>query len=94
MLIPLIIFFLSHSVIDASTAQLPPGEGFEEKISECHGIRARVIDLLRTLDTLKATGRDGIGSILLYEAGPSIDLVPSSSSNPEEGYYILQHQQP
>ena len=34
-----------------------------------------VLDLLMSLDTSKATGPDGIGPKLLYEAGPSI--VPS-----------------
>ena len=32
----------------------------------------KVLDLLMSLDTSKATGPDGIGPKLLYEAGPSI----------------------
>ena len=68
-------FFLSHSNIDTSNAQLPPGDNFEAKLVSVKASEQEVLDLLMLLDTSKATGPDGIGPKLLYEAGSSI--VPS-----------------
>ena len=68
-------FFLSHSNIDTSNAQLPPEENFEAKLVSVKASEQEVLDLLMSLDTSKATGPDGIGPKLLHEAGPSI--VPS-----------------
>ena len=66
------IFFLSHSNIDTSNAQLPPEENFEAKLVSVKASEQEVLDLLMSLDTSKATGPDGIGPKLLHEAGPSI----------------------
>ena len=65
-------FFLSHSNIDTSNAQLPPEENFEAKLISVKASEQEVLDLLMSLDTSKATGPDGIGPKLLREAGPSI----------------------
>ena len=66
------IFFLSHSNIDTSNAQLPPEENFEAKLVSVKASEQEVLDLLMSLDTSKATGPAGIGPKLLHEAGPSI----------------------
>ena len=61
--------------MDTSNAQLPPGENFESKLVSVKASEQEVLDLLMSLDTSKATGPDGIGPKLLYEASTSI--VPS-----------------
>jgi len=68
-------FFLSHSNIDTSNAQLPQDSDFEEKLGSITVTEDEVYDLIKCIDTTKATGPDGIGPKLLYEAGFSI--VPS-----------------
>ena len=68
-------FFLSHSNVDVSQAQLPQKENVEYKLVSVKASEQEVLDLLMSLDTTKATGPDGIGPKLLYEAGRSI--VPS-----------------
>ena len=52
-------FFLSHSNIDTSNAQLPPEENCEAKLVSVKASEQEVLDLLMSLDTSKATGPDG-----------------------------------
>ena len=68
-------FFLSHSNVDVSQAQLPQKGNVEYKLVSVKASEQEVLDLLMSLDTTKATGPDGIGPKLLYEAGRAI--VPS-----------------
>jgi hypothetical protein len=68
-------FFLSHSDIDTSNAQLPPHDFIDEKLVSVNITQSEVIDLLKCIDTSKATGPDGISPKLLFEAGHTI--VPS-----------------
>jgi hypothetical protein len=68
-------FFLSHSNIDISTAELPPDQNFPENIESIEASEQEVHDLIKSIDTSKATGPDGISPKLLHEAGYSI--VPS-----------------
>jgi len=69
-------FFLSHSNIDTSNAHLPPPiELIEEKMVSVTVTEQEVYDLIKTLDTSKATGPDDISPKLLYEAG--VTIVPS-----------------
>ena len=69
-------FFLSHSNIDDSNAELPNNdENFQHNLETITATEDDVLDLLKCIDTTKATGPDGISPKLLYEAGYSI--VPS-----------------
>ena len=68
-------FFISHSNIDTTNAQLPSENFIEEKLVSLTVSEQEVLDLLKSLDTSKATGPDGISPKLLFEAGHSI--VPS-----------------
>ena len=58
-----------------SQAQLPQKGSVEYKLVSVKASEQEVLDLLVLLDTTKATGPDGIGPKLLYEAGRAI--VPS-----------------
>ena len=68
-------FFLSHASIDTSNAKLPEDSNFEIRLDSIVASEQEVLDLIKSLDTTKATGPDGIGPRLLYEAGYTI--VPS-----------------
>ena len=68
-------FFLSHSDIDLSNAQLPNQEEFPQNLAEIRATEREVHDLIKCIDTSKATGPDGISPKLLHEAG--IAIVPS-----------------
>ena len=68
-------FYLSHSNIDTTNANLPNNCDFPEYIDKIDVSEEEVADQLKCLDTSKATGPDGISPKLLYEAGHSI--VPS-----------------
>jgi hypothetical protein len=68
-------FFLSHSNIDDSNANLPDDDNFPNNLDSITATEEEVHDLLKCIDTTKATGPDGISPKLLYEAGASI--VPS-----------------
>ena len=62
-------FFLSHSNIDVSQAQLPQKGSVEYKLVSVKASEQEVLDLLMSLDTTEAIGPDGIGPKLLCEAG-------------------------
>ena len=69
-------FFLSHNNIDTSNASLPKmPENNMEGLSAIDVTENEILDLLKCLDTNKATGPDGISPKLLKEAG--IAIVPS-----------------
>ena len=68
-------FFLSHASIDTSNAKLPEDSNFEIRLDSIVASEQEVLDLIKSLDTTKATGPDGIGPRLLYEAGYTV--VPS-----------------
>ena len=70
-------FFLSHSKIDTSNAQLPVEDNPDQAFSlETIAVSdAEVADLLKCIDPNKATGPDGISPRLLKEGGDAI--VPS-----------------
>ena len=68
-------FFLSHASIDTSNAKLPEDSNFEIRLDSIVTSEQEVLDLIKSVDTTKATGLDGIGPRLLYEAGYTI--VPS-----------------
>ena len=68
-------FFLSHSNIDDSNAMLPDDEIFQNGLDSIVATEKEVHDVLKCIDTTKATGPDGISPKLLHEAGASI--VPS-----------------
>jgi hypothetical protein len=68
-------FFLSHTDLDLSNAELPAADNFDENIGNLQATEQEVYDLIKGIDTSKATGPDGISPKLLYEAGYSI--VPS-----------------
>jgi hypothetical protein len=53
-------FFLSHSNIDTSNAHLPAGDDIEEKLVSITVTEQEVYDILKSLDTSKATGPDGV----------------------------------
>ena len=65
-------FFLSHASIDTSNSKLPEDSNFEIKLDSIVASEQEVLDLIKSLDTTKATGPDGIGPRLLYEAGYTI----------------------
>ena len=67
-------FFLSHSNIDDSKINLPDTP-CECNLDSILASEDEVLDLLKCIDTSKATGPDGISPKLLHEAGASI--VPS-----------------
>ena len=70
-------FFLSHSNIDTSHAELPADEVFQNApfLENIVTTEAEVADLLKCIDPTKATGPDGISPRLLKEAG--LTIVPS-----------------
>jgi hypothetical protein len=68
-------FFLSHSNIDTSHAELPPVEEDPQNIEKIEATEKEVYDIIKSIDPSKATGPDGISPKLLYEAAHSI--VPS-----------------
>ena len=68
-------FFLSHSDIDDSNAQLPDEQNFQVGLDNILATEQEVNDLLKCIDPSKATGPDGISPRLLKEAGEGI--VPS-----------------
>ena len=68
-------FFLSHFNVHVSHAQLPQKGSVDYKLVLVKASEQEVLDLLMSRDTTKATGSDGIGPKLLYEAGRAI--VPS-----------------
>jgi hypothetical protein len=67
-------FFLSHSNIDDSNSELPDHEedDFPNNLEFIEATEQEVHDLLKCIDTSKATGPDGISPKLLYEAGATI----------------------
>ena len=68
-------FFLSHSTIDTTNAKLPDQPAYPIGIDQIQATESEVSDLLKCIDTTKATGPDGISPKLLYLAGDTI--VPS-----------------
>ena len=68
-------FFLSHANIDTSSAELPGNSNFKIKLHSIEASEQEVLNLIRSLDTTKATGPDGIDPRLLYE--PGCTIVPS-----------------
>ena len=68
-------FFLSHSNIDLTNAQLPGDINFPNTFDKISATEQDVHDLIKCLDTSKSSGPDGISPRLLKEAGMSI--VPS-----------------
>ena len=69
-------FFLSHSQIDTSSTTLPHNnDRLDFTLSYITATENEVSDLLKSLDTSKACGPDGISPKLLKEAGYAI--VPS-----------------
>ena len=68
-------FFLSHSNIDLSSAQLPETDDVPARLVDIQTTEQEVSDLIKCIDTTKATGPDGISPKLLHEAGDAI--VPS-----------------
>lgn len=66
-------FFLSHSDIDTSTAELPLQDNIAgETLDNIVATEDEVRDLLQCLDVNKATGHDGISAKMLKSAGQSI----------------------
>ena len=65
-------FYLSHSDIDTSNAELPDIENFPKYIDKIEATEQEVADQLKCLDTSKATGPGGISPKLLRKAGNSI----------------------
>ncbi len=53
-------FFLSHTNIDDSNASLPDDNDFPSGLGNIIAKEGEVYDILRCLDTTKATGPDGI----------------------------------
>ena len=69
-------FFLSHSNIDLTNAELPNEDPSNEKnLSHIDVSETEVEDLVKNIDQNKASGPDGISPRILKEAGLSI--VPS-----------------
>ena len=69
-------FFLSHNNLDTSNAVLPPEiPAQNEGISHIEATEDDIEDLIKALDSNKATGPDGVSPKLIKEAGKS--LVPS-----------------
>ena len=70
-------FFLSHSNIDASNAELPGNDDINPAVvlDRIVATESDVKDLIKSIDPSKATGPDGISPRLLKEAGDAI--VPS-----------------
>ena len=66
-------FFLHHSDIDTSNAQLPSNSNLPEcALTNINVTENDVTDLLKDIDVSKATGPDGISPRLLKEAGSAI----------------------
>ena len=65
-------FFLSHSIVDDSLIKLPDVNNFPQNLNKIIATEEEVHDLLKCIDTTKATGPDGISPKLLHEAGGSI----------------------
>ena len=59
-------FFLSHSNIDDSLAHLPNDINFEDSLEYIVATEHEVFDLIKALDTSKASGPGGISPKLLY----------------------------
>ena len=69
-------FFLSHSNIDTTNAQLPYDDSSPEfNLDNITATEQEINDLLQCLDTNKAAGHDGISAKMLKAAGNAI--VPS-----------------
>jgi len=68
-------FFISHSNINTDNAQLPPDNFPNPNLVSVNVREQEVLDLLKCIDTSKATGPDEISPKLLHEAGNTI--VPS-----------------
>ena len=68
-------FFLSHSDIDVTNAQLPDRANFPQNMDKIVANEDEIYDLIKSIDPSKATGPDGITPKLLQEAGHTI--VPS-----------------
>ena len=68
-------YFLSHSDIDLTDASLPEVENFPENLSTVYATENEVLDLIKSIDSSKATGPDGLSPRLLHEA--NISIVPS-----------------
>jgi hypothetical protein len=68
-------FFLSHSNIDVTNARLPDEHNFPKNLDSISATEEEVYDMIKCIDTSKATGPDGISPKLLYEAG--VTIVPS-----------------
>ena len=66
-------FFLSHSKLDTSNAQLPIfTTKTDKKLTNITVTEQEVYDQIKSLETKKATGHDGISSRMIKEAGISI----------------------
>ena len=67
-------FFLSHSNVDTANAELPPMQNVYQgdPLDSIIVTENEVLDLLKSIDTSKATGPDGISPKLLKEAGSAI----------------------
>lgn len=69
------LFFLSHSTIDTSNAVLPEQPSSSVELDKIIATESEVSDLIKSIDTSKATGADGISPKLVHLAGPAI--IPS-----------------
>ena len=71
-------FFLSHNTIDTSNASLPEVPQINlQGLSSIKATENEIYDLIKSLDTNKATGPDGVSPRLLKEA--DLAIVPSLS---------------
>ena len=66
-------FFLSHSSVDARTATLPDFNYITDKeLDHINFDDKEILDLLKNIDTSKATGPDGISPTMLKESADAI----------------------
>ena len=66
-------FFISHSTIDSYGAQLPNTNHMpDQMLSDLVIPETEILDLLKSIDTSKATGPDGISPRMLKEAATVI----------------------
>ena len=68
-------FFLSHSNIDETNAQLSDDNDFPEGLDTIVASVREVYDLIKTIDPSKATGPDRISPRLLHKS--DVSIVPS-----------------
>ncbi len=68
-------FFLAHSDIDETNAQIPDDDDFPQGLENIIASEEEVYDLIKCIDPSKSTGPDGVSPRLLLEAG--LGIVPS-----------------